>query len=128
MTGNEGNFVKNVVNSSIDVISSINEIHEDIDKAVKTLEECLKQENKIIIFGNGGSAADAQHIAAELISRFYKDRKSIPAIALTTDSSIITSIGNDYSFELIFSRQCEGLVNEGDVVIAISTSGNSKNV
>ena len=128
MTGNEENFVKNVVNSSIDVISSINEIHEDIDKAVKTLEECLKQKNKIIIFGNGGSAADAQHIAAELISRFYKDRKSIPAIALTTDSSIITSIGNDYSFELIFSRQCEGLVNEGDVVIAISTSGNSKNV
>ena len=110
------------------MISSINEIHEDIDKAVKTLEECLKQKNKIIIFGNGGSAADAQHIAAELISRFYKDRKSIPAIALTTDSSIITSIGNDYSFELIFSRQCEGLVNEGDVVIAISTSGNSKNV
>ena len=73
MTGNEENFVKNVVNSSIDVISSINEIHEDIDKAVKTLEECLKQKNKIIIFGNGGSAADAQHIAAELISRFYNN-------------------------------------------------------
>ena len=84
--------------------------------------------NKIIIFGNGGSAADAQHIVAEFIGRFQKERKSLPAIALTTDSSIITSLSNDYSYDIVFSRQCESLVLKGDVVIGISTSGNSKNV
>jgi D-sedoheptulose 7-phosphate isomerase len=80
------------------------------------------------LFGNGGSASDAQHMAAELIVRFKIERESIPAIALTTDTSVITSIGNDYDFNKIFSRQCESLVNENDVVIAISTSGNSDNV
>ena len=84
----------------------------------------IKKGNKIIIFGNGGSAADAQHIAAELIGRFQKERKSYPAIALTTDTSVLTSLGNDYSFETIFSRQCESLVLKNDVVIGISTSGN----
>ena len=81
-----------------------------------------------MLFGNGGSAADAQHIAAELIGRFCKERKSYPAIALTTDSSILTALGNDYSFDSIFSRQCENLVLPNDVVIGISTSGNSINV
>ena len=99
-----------------------------IEASVKLILECLKKNRKIILFGNGGSAADAQHIAAELISRFNKNRKSIPAISLTTDTSILTSIGNDYSFEFIFSRQCESLVTVGDVAIGISTSGNSKNV
>ena len=77
-------------------------------------------------FGNGGSAADSQHIAAELVGRYLCERKSIPAIALSTDTSILTALGNDYSFDQIFSRQCEGLVCENDVVIGISTSGNSK--
>ncbi len=90
--------------------------------------ECLKNNKKIIVFGNGGSAADAQHIVAEFIGRFKLERKSLPAIALTTNSSILTALANDYSFDTIFSRQCEGLVEEGDVVIGISTSGNSKNV
>jgi D-sedoheptulose 7-phosphate isomerase len=88
----------------------------------------IKNGNKLIIFGNGGSAADAQHIAAELIGRFKLERKSLPAIALTTDTSILTSLGNDYSYDTIFSRQCESLVLKNDVVIGISTSGNSKNV
>lgn len=83
--------------------------------------------HKVLIFGNGGSAADAQHFAAELIGRFKKERPAMPAIALTTDTSIITAIGNDYGFDKIFSRQLEGLLNIGDIVIAISTSGNSKN-
>ena len=84
--------------------------------------------NKIYLFGNGGSAADAQHIAAELIGRYKIERESIPAVSLTTDTSILSSLSNDYSFETIFSRQCESLVEKNDIVIAISTSGNSKNV
>ena len=99
-----------------------------IENAITEIINCLERGKKIIIFGNGGSAADAQHIAAELVSKFKKNRKSFPAIALTTDTSILTSIGNDFSFDSIFSRQCEALVSEGDVVLGISTSGNSVNV
>jgi D-sedoheptulose 7-phosphate isomerase len=83
---------------------------------------------KVLIFGNGGSAADAQHFAAELVGRFKKERSAIPAIALTTDTSILTAIGNDYGFDFIFSRQVEALAEDGDIVIGISTSGNSNNV
>ena len=97
-------------------------------KYLSNIVNCLKNGNKIILFGNGGSAADAQHIASEFIGRFQKERKSYPAISLTSDSSVITSLSNDYSFDSIFSRQCESLVNLDDVVIAISTSGNSKNI
>jgi len=100
----------------------------EIERALQIIVDCLKQGNKIMAFGNGGSAADAQHIAAELVGKFQKDRSSFPAVALTTDSSIVTSIGNDFSFENIFSRQCEGLAAKDDVSIGISTSGNSENV
>jgi D-sedoheptulose 7-phosphate isomerase len=88
----------------------------------------LKSGSKILLMGNGGSAADAQHIAAELIGRFKVDRKALPAIALTTDTLILTAVGNDYSFDDVFSRQVAALANEGDIVIGISTSGNSPNV
>jgi len=88
----------------------------------------LRQGKKVLVFGNGGSAADAQHFAAELVGRFLKERRGLPAIALTTDSSILTAVGNDYGFDEIFSRQVEALGCPGDVVIGISTSGNSKNV
>ena len=101
---------------------------DEIEKAIKTMINALKKGHKIIIFGNGGSAADAQHIAAELIGRFKLNRKSIPAIAFTTDTSILTSISNDLSYDQVFSRQCESLVQKGDVVLGISTSGNSSNV
>jgi D-sedoheptulose 7-phosphate isomerase len=101
----------------------------------RTLEEmarvcitALKSGRKLLLCGNGGSAADAQHIAAELIGRFKHERKSLPAIALTTDTSILTAMANDYSFDVVFSRQVEGLGESGDVLIALSTSGNSKNV
>jgi len=100
----------------------------DIEKAITIIVNCLKNGNKIILFGNGGSAADAQHIASEFVGRFQKERKSLPAIAFTTDTSIITSIANDYGYDKIFERQCESLAKEGDVVLAISTSGTSKNV
>lgn len=88
----------------------------------------IKDGNKILLFGNGGSAADAQHIAAEIVGRYKKERKGLPAIALTTDTSILTAVGNDYGFEVIFERQVEALCTPGDVAIGISTSGNSENV
>lgn len=89
---------------------------------------CLQTGGKIVFFGNGGSAADAQHLAAELSVRYVNDRPAIPAIALTTDSSVMTAVGNDYGFERLFSRQVEALCRHGDVVIGISTSGRSQNV
>ena len=99
-----------------------------IEQAAKLMIAALRSGNKILFFGNGGSAADAQHLAGELIGRFLKERKSLPAIALTTDTSIITSVANDYGFEQIFSKQIEGLAKAGDIAFGISTSGNSKNV
>ena len=99
-----------------------------IESAAKICIDCLKNDGKILIFGNGGSAADAQHIAAELVSRYKTERKGLSAIALTTDSSILTAIGNDYGFNKIFSRQIEALANPGDVAIGISTGGTSENV
>ena len=118
---------KSILESTKIIKKSTNHIKE-IEKSIKIITECLKNNNKIIIFGNGGSAADAQHIVAEFIGRFLLERKSLPAIALTSNSSILTALGNDYSYDTIFSRQCEALVEKGDVVIGISTSGNSKNV
>ncbi len=97
-------------------------------KAIKCQLESFKKGNKVLIAGNGGSAADAQHFAAELVGRFLLERSGIPAIALTTDSSIMTSVGNDYDFDRIFSRQIEALGVKGDVFVGISTSGNSKNI
>lgn len=90
--------------------------------------DALQRDNKILLCGNGGSAADSQHLAAELVSRYKRNRRALPAIALTTDSSILTSAGNDYGYEYTFSRQVEALGRKGDVLIAISTSGNSPNV
>lgn len=120
--------IKNTIRESSNIILSSENLSEKIEKAINEIIKCFSTGNKIIIFGNGGSAADAQHIVAEFIGRFQKERKSLPAIALTTDSSIITSLSNDYSYDIVFSRQCESLVLKGDVVIGISTSGNSKNV
>ena len=99
-----------------------------IRAAVKCITMAFKKNHKVLFLGNGGSAADSQHIAAEFIGRFQKERKSLPAIALTTDTSILTALGNDYGFDVIFSRQIEGLAQKGDVAFGISTSGNSKNV
>jgi len=90
--------------------------------------DCLAKGNKLLVMGNGGSAADAQHLAAELVGRFVIERRALPAIALTTDSSILTAVGNDYGFDEIFQRQIQALAQPGDVVLGISTSGNSTNV
>jgi D-sedoheptulose 7-phosphate isomerase len=100
----------------------------DIENAAKICIECLKNGNKILIFGNGGSAADAQHIAAEIIGRYKTDRKGLAAIALTTDSSVLTAISNDFGYSEIFTRQVEALARPGDILIGISTGGSSQNV
>jgi D-sedoheptulose 7-phosphate isomerase len=99
-----------------------------IEKAAKTIVSCIEKGGTIYICGNGGSAADAQHIAAELIGRFLRDRKPLPAVALSTDTSVMTSVANDCGFENVFARQVEGLVEKGDCLWALSTSGSSPNV
>ena len=99
-----------------------------IFEAANVITMCLRARGKLLFFGNGGSAADAQHLAAEFVGRFVRERAGLPAIALTTDSSILTAVGNDYGFDRVFSRQVQALGRPGDVAIAISTSGNSQNV
>ena len=101
---------------------------ENILAAARYLTEALKAGHKVLIFGNGGSAADAQHMAAELVNRFRRERTPLPAIALTTDTSILTAIANDYSFDEVFAKQIKALGEKGDVALGISTSGRSKNV
>lgn len=103
-------------------------LHEKIERSVELCVDALRNGGKLLIAGNGGSAADAQHWAGELVSRFYYDRPGLPAIALTTDTSILTAVGNDYGYEYVFARQIEALGREGDVFLAISTSGHSKNI
>lgn len=101
---------------------------EQVARAVIAIAECLRAGGKVMACGNGGSAADAQHFAAELIGRFERERRELAAIALTTDTSILTAVGNDYGYDDIFSKQVRGLGKAGDILIGISTSGNSKNV
>ena len=96
--------------------------------AVLAMVECLNAGGKIMACGNGGSAADAQHFAAELMGRFERERRELAAVALTTDTSILTAVGNDYSYDQVFSKQVRGLGKSGDILLAITTSGNSKNV
>ncbi len=120
------------INNSIETKTKLlqSSIIENIERSSKILVNALKNNKKILLCGNGGSAADAQHIAAELIIRFRSsnERSALPAISLSTDTSVLTACGNDYGFEFIFSRQIEGIGNEGDVLVAISTSGNSLNI
>jgi D-sedoheptulose 7-phosphate isomerase len=120
--------IKDKILTRLDIVQSSILLSSYIDKSINLIIDCLKKGNKIILFGNGGSAADAQHIAAEFIGRFNINRKSLPAIALTSNSSTITALANDFSFDTIFSRQCESLVSKDDIAIGISTSGNSLNV
>ena len=104
------------------------EVLSQIDKAANLIIEAYRNNNKVLLAGNGGSAADAQHIAAEFVSRFFYDRPGLPALSLTTDSSMLTAIGNDYGFVNLFSRQVQAQGSEGDIFIGISTSGNSENI
>ena len=121
--------IRDALIESADIKRTISErLCHEIESVIKMISNALKTGKKILIMGNGGSAADAQHIAGELVGRFKAERKAIPAIALSTDTSIITAIGNDYGFDTIFERQVEALTCKGDIVIGISTSGNSLNI
>jgi len=122
-------IIQNSINNHKDVISQIeSELVPQINEAAIIIASALKKGNKLIFFGNGGSASDAQHISAEFIGRFVKERNPLPSIALNTDTSAITAISNDYGYDQVFSRQIKGLANPGDVIVGITTSGNSQNV
>jgi len=118
--------IKQVILDSIKIKELIN--IELVEEIAKIIIDSLKNNGKLLICGNGGSAAQAQHFSAELIGRFEKERKSLPAISLTTDTSNLTAIGNDYGFDKIFSRQVEALGSSNDVLFCLSTSGNSENI
>jgi D-sedoheptulose 7-phosphate isomerase len=118
-----------IVADSLEVKRRFFEVHAaDVERAAQLIVDALKANGKLLVFGNGGSAADAQHIAGELINRFLQARRALPAIALTTDGGVLTCIANDSGFENIFARQIEALGTKGDVCLAISTSGTSPNV
>jgi len=124
-------LIKNTLQASCDVKQKV--INDDsllatISSVIDVCVRALKDGNKILLAGNGGSASDSQHIAAELVGRFEKDRKGLPAIALTTNSSQLTAIANDYGYDNVFQRQVQALARSGDVFFGLSTSGNSKNV
>jgi D-sedoheptulose 7-phosphate isomerase len=121
--------IRNLVAESLELKKEFfRENEERIARIAGEIRSAIDNGRKILIYGNGGSAADAQHIAAEWIGRFQRERRPLPAIALTTDTSILTAIGNDYGFDQVFARQVRALGSEGDIAIAISTSGNSANV
>ena len=123
------NLIKAKIEESIEVKESLHETQaENIEKAARVIISSLRTGGKLLLFGNGGSAADSQHMAAELVGRFKKERKALAAIALTTDTSILTALGNDYGFDVVFARQVEALGRAGDVAMGLSTSGKSKNV
>lgn len=125
------NYVKEQIKLSYETKQNIYQNDELLNKIVEVSQKCVelyKGDKKTILAGNGGSAADAQHIAAELVGRYGFDRPSIPSLALTTDTSNLTAIGNDYGYDQVFSRQLEGMGQSGDIFIGISTSGNSKNI
>ena len=121
-------IIKSELKLHNEVSLKMEELSSSIESIAKLAINSLKSGGKIILFGNGGSAADAQHIAAELIGRYKVSRKGLPAIALTTDTSALTAISNDFGYDYVFKRQLEALLNKNDLVIGISTSGNSNNV
>lgn len=125
------NYINEYLLSSLNVKKDLindKSLIQEIKNAAELIEKMYRDGKKLLIAGNGGSAGDSQHIAAEFVSRFFYDRPGLPAIALTTDTSMLTAIGNDYGFDNIFSRQIQAQGSSGDIFIGISTSGNSKNI
>jgi D-sedoheptulose 7-phosphate isomerase len=121
-------LIENEIDAHIKLAETMSRSTNKVEIAAQLCIDALQDGGKLLIFGNGGSAADAQHIAAELVGRYKMDRKGMPAIALTTDTSTITAISNDFGYEHVFERQVEALANKGDVLVGISTSGSSSNV
>lgn len=125
------NLIKERIITTIENLQKLNSNNDVLNRiadAARLIVDAIKSGNKLMICGNGGSAADAQHMAGEFVCRFYKDREPLPAIALTTDTSVLTSISNDYSYDDVFNRQVKALGKSGDVLLGISTSGSSMNV
>ena len=125
--------MKDIIKHELEESSRVKKLLADsmsdkITEAAQAIYDSIKKGGKVILFGNGGSAADAQHIAADLVGRYKLDKGGLPAMALTTDTSVMTAIANDYGFDKIFSKQIEAMASKNDVIIAISTSGNSSNV
>src|SRR5215203_2174216 len=123
--------IKNIIQSSIAVKQQVlqnNELITTITKVVKVITSSLKNGSRIYFCGNGGSAADAQHLAAEFSGRFYTDRKALPAEALHCNTSYLTAVANDYSYDMVYARLIDGIGNKGDVLLGLSTSGNSGNI
>lgn len=123
--------IKSLISASIDVKNQIladEQMQQTIENAITVITEAFQNGKKVLFCGNGGSAADAQHLAAEFSGRFYKDRKALPSEALHCNTSYLTAVANDYSYDVIYSRLVEGICEEGDVLVGLSTSGNSKNI
>lgn len=123
--------IKNIIQSSIDVKQQVlqnEKLLSTVEKVVDVITSAIKNNGRIYFCGNGGSAADAQHLAAEFSGRFYTDRKALPAEALHCNTSYLTAVGNDYGFDVIYARLIEGIANKGDVLVGLSTSGNSGNI
>jgi D-sedoheptulose 7-phosphate isomerase len=123
--------IKSIISASIDVKNQLladEQIQQTIENAINVITEAFQNGKKVLFCGNGGSAADAQHLAAEFSGRFYKDRKALPSEALHCNTSYLTAVANDYSYDVIYSRLVEGICEEGDVLVGLSTSGNSKNI
>lgn len=119
---------QHAIDEHMKVIRSLHDLLPQLDKIAARMTRTLREGGKLLWCGNGGSAADAQHLAAELVGRFLQERRGLPSVALTTNSSVVTSISNDYGYEHVFRRQVEALCAPGDVVVGLSTSGNSRNV
>jgi len=116
------------INDSVRTLESLKNLEREVSRAADLIEQCLRTGNKLLVCGNGGSAADASHFATELVVRFAEDRRALPAICLASDSGILTAAGNDYGFDEIFARQVSAFGVPGDVLICLTTSGKSKNV
>ena len=128
MSHNSSSNLNRAINDSVRVLESLKDLEPQVSRAADLIGECFRTGNKLLMCGNGGSAADASHFATELVVRFTKDRRALPAICLASDSGILTAGGNDYGFDKIFARQVEAFGQPGDVLICFTTSGNSKNV
>ncbi|MDC1210242.1 SIS domain-containing protein [Pseudomonadota bacterium] len=122
------NYYNDILNEHLSIFNKLSDFEDKVYALSDVIYNTFKKNGKLIICGNGGSAADSQHIAAEFVGRFEIERGPLPAIALTTDTSILTCVGNDYNFDQIFSRQIQAIGNSNDCLIAISTSGNSQNI
>jgi phosphoheptose isomerase len=128
MSHNSSSNLNRAINDAVQVLESLKDLGPQVSKAADLISECFHTGNKLLMCGNGGSAADASHFATELVVRFTKDRRALPAICLASDSGILTAGGNDYGFDKIFARQVEAFGQPGDVLICFTTSGNSKNI